>query len=58
MRSCGHADDATTTSLKGMALGYTQLQRVEPAQHESGLNPVFHWAPHRIHAQVAGAFRI
>jgi hypothetical protein len=40
-----------------MALGYKQLQRVEQAWRDmkSGLNlrPVFHWAPHRIHAHVA-----
>lgn len=40
-----------------MALGYQQLQRVEEAWRDlkSGLNlrPVFHWAPHRIHAHVA-----
>jgi hypothetical protein len=40
-----------------MALGYKQLQRVEEAWRtlKSGLRlrPVFHWAPHRIHAHVA-----
>jgi len=40
-----------------LALGYKQLQRVEEAWRtlKSGLRlrPVFHWAPHRIHAHVA-----
>jgi hypothetical protein len=40
-----------------LALGYKQLQRVEDAWRtlKSGLRlrPVFHWAPHRIHAHVA-----
>jgi hypothetical protein len=44
-------------SAEDMALGYKQLQRVEQAWHtlKSGLRlrPVFHWAPHRIHAHVA-----
>ena len=38
-------------------LGYKQLQRVEVAwgSLKSGLKlrPVYHWAPHRIHAHVA-----
>lgn len=46
-----------TLSAEDMALGYKQLQRVEQAWHtlKSGLKlrPVFHWAPHRIHAHVA-----
>jgi len=46
-----------TLTAEDMALGYKQLQRVEQAWHtlKSGLNlrPVFHWAPHRIHAHVA-----
>ena len=40
-----------------MALGYKQQQRVEECWRtmKSGLKlrPVFHWAPHRIHAHVA-----
>ena len=40
-----------------MALGYKQLMRVEQAWRtlKSGLKmrPVFHWAPHRIHAHIA-----
>jgi len=44
-------------SAEDMALGYKQLQRVEQAWRtlKSGLKlrPVFHWAPHRIHAHVA-----
>lgn len=46
-----------TLNAEDMALGYKQLQRVEEAWRDmkSGLNlrPVFHWAPHRIHAHVA-----
>jgi hypothetical protein len=46
-----------TLSAEDMALGYKQLQRVEQAWNtlKSGLKlrPVFHWAPHRIHAHVA-----
>lgn len=48
-------DDMLTS--EDMALGYKQLQRVEQAWRtlKSGLRlrPVFHWAPHRIHAHVA-----
>ncbi|MCU0503714.1 MAG: IS1634 family transposase [Anaerolineae bacterium] len=51
-----HSND-DTLSAADMALGYKQLQRVEQAWRsmKSGLNlrPVFHWAPHRIHAHVA-----
>lgn len=51
-----HTND-DTLSAEDMALGYKQLQRVEQAWRsmKSGLNlrPVFHWAPHRIHAHVA-----
>ena len=40
-----------------MALGYKQQQRVEEAWRtmKGGLRmrPVFHWAPHRIHAHIA-----
>lgn len=51
-----HSND-DTLSAADMALGYKQLQRVELAwrQLKSGLKlrPVYHWAPHRIHAHVA-----
>lgn len=51
-----HSND-DTLSAADLALGYKQLQRVEIAwrQMKSGLRlrPVFHWAPHRIHAHVA-----
>ena len=51
-----HSND-DTLSAEDMALGYKQLQRVEEAWRtlKSGLKlrPVFHWAPHRIHAHVA-----
>jgi len=51
-----HSND-DTLSAADLALGYKQLQRVEIAwrQMKSGLKlrPVFHWAPHRIHAHVA-----
>lgn len=51
-----HSND-DTLSAEDMALGYKQLQRVEQAWRrlKSGLRmrPVFHWAPHRIHAHVA-----
>lgn len=50
-----HSNDDTLTA-EDMALGYKQLQRVEEAWRtlKSGLRlrPVFHWAPHRIHAHV------
>jgi hypothetical protein len=50
-----HSNDDTLTA-EDMALGYKQLMRVEQAwrQLKSGLRmrPVFHWAPHRIHAHV------
>jgi hypothetical protein len=50
-----HSND-DTLSAEDMALGYKQLMRVEQAwRHlKSGLRlrPVFHWAPHRIHAHV------
>jgi hypothetical protein len=46
-----------TLTPENLALGYKQLQRVEQAWRtlKSGLKlrPVFHWAPHRIHAHVA-----
>ena len=51
-----HSND-DTLSAADLALGYQQLQRVEIAWRslKSGLKrrPVFHWAPHRIHAHVA-----
>ena len=51
-----HSND-DTLSAEDMALGYKQLQRVEEAWRtlKSGLKlrPVYHWAPHRIHAHVA-----
>jgi len=51
-----HGND-DTLSAEDMALGYKQLMRVEQAWRDmkSGLElrPVFHWAPHRIHAHVA-----
>jgi hypothetical protein len=51
-----HSND-DSLSAEDMALGYKQLQRVEEAWRtlKSGLRlrPVFHWAPHRIHAHVA-----
>lgn len=50
-----HGND-DTLSAEDMALGYKQLQRVEEAWRrlKSGLKlrPVYHWAPHRIHAHV------
>jgi hypothetical protein len=51
-----HSND-DTLSAADLALGYKQLQRVEVAwrQLKGGLKlrPVYHWAPHRIHAHVA-----
>jgi transposase len=51
-----HSND-DTLSAEDMALGYKQQQRVEEAWRtmKSGLKmrPVFHWAPHRIHAHIA-----
>ena len=51
-----HSNDDTLTA-EDMALGYKQLMRVEQAWRtlKTGLKlrPVFHWAPHRIHAHVA-----
>lgn len=51
-----HSND-DTLSAADLALGYKQLQRVEIAWRslKSGLKlrPVYHWAPHRIHAHVA-----
>jgi len=51
-----HSNDDTLNAAD-LALGYKQLQRVEIAWRslKSGLKlrPVYHWAPHRIHAHVA-----
>ncbi len=51
-----HGND-DSLSGEDMALGYKQLQRVEQAWRtlKSGLRlrPVYHWAPHRIHAHVS-----
>jgi hypothetical protein len=51
-----HSND-DTLHAEDLALGYKQLMRVEEAWRtlKSGLKlrPVFHWAPHRIHAHVA-----
>ena len=51
-----HSNDDTLTA-EDMALGYKQQQRVEEAWRtmKGGLKmrPVFHWAPHRIHAHIA-----
>jgi hypothetical protein len=50
-----HSNDDTLTA-EDLALGYKQLMRVEHAwrQLKSGLRmrPVYHWAPHRIHAHI------
>lgn len=51
-----HTSDDSLTA-EDVALGYKQLMRVEEAWRtlKSGLKlrPVYHWAPHRIHAHVA-----
>ena len=51
-----HGNDATL-SAQDMALGYKQMLRVEQAWHDIkgtlDMRPVFHLAPHRIHAHVA-----
>jgi transposase len=51
-----HGNDDTLTP-EDMALGYKQLMRVEQAWRDMksalDMRPVFHWAPHRIHAHVA-----
>jgi transposase len=51
-----HSNDDTLTA-EDLALGYKQLMRVEQAWRtlKSGLKmrPVYHWAPHRIHAHVS-----
>src|SRR5215469_9198743 len=54
-----HSND-DTLSAADLALGYKQLQRVEVAWRmlKSGLKlrPVYHWAPHSIHAHVSLTF--
>jgi hypothetical protein len=51
-----HGND-DTLSAEDMALGYKQMIRVEQAWRDMkstlDMRPVFHWAPHRIHAHVA-----
>jgi transposase len=51
-----HSNDDTLTP-EDLALGYKQLMEVERSWRrlKSGLKmrPVYHWAPHRIHAHVA-----
>jgi hypothetical protein len=51
-----HGND-DSLSAEDMALGYKQLLRVEQAWRDMkstlDVRPVFHWAPHRIHAHVA-----
>jgi len=46
-----------TLSAEDLALGYKQLMRVEQAwrtlKNSIRMRPVYHWAPHRIHAHVA-----
>jgi hypothetical protein len=50
-----HSND-DTLSAEDMALGYKQLMRVEQAWRQLKsvlkMRPVYHWAPHRIHAHV------
>ena len=50
-----HSNDDTLTA-EDMALGYKQLQRVEESwrtmKSSLRMRPVFHWAPHRIHAHI------
>ena len=51
-----HSND-DTLDAEDLALGYKQLMRVEQAwrtlKSSIRLRPVYHWAPHRIHAHVA-----
>ena len=51
-----HGNDDTLTA-EDMALGYKQMIRVEQAWRDMkstlDMRPVYHWAPHRIHAHVA-----
>jgi hypothetical protein len=50
-----HSNDDSLTA-EDMALGYKQLMRVEQAWRQMKsvvkMRPVYHWAPHRIHAHV------
>lgn len=50
-----HSNDETL-SAEDMALGYKQLMRVEQAWRQLKsvvrMRPVYHWAPHRIHAHI------
>lgn len=50
-----HSND-DTLSAEDMALGYKQLMRVEQAWRQLKsvlrMRPVYHWAPHRIHAHI------
>lgn len=50
-----HSND-DTLSAEDMALGYKQLMRVEQSWRQLKsvlkMRPVYHWAPHRIHAHV------
>lgn len=54
-----HSND-DTLSAEDMALGYKQLMRVEQAWRDLKsvlkMRPVYHWAPHRIHAHVSLTF--
>ena len=54
-----HSND-DTLNAEDMALGYKQLMRVEQAWRDLKsvlrMRPVYHWAPHRIHAHVALTF--
>jgi transposase len=51
-----HSND-DTLSAEDLALGYKQLMRVEESwrslKQGIRMRPVFHWAPHRIHAHVS-----
>jgi hypothetical protein len=51
-----HCND-DTLSAEDLALGYKQLMRVEQSwrslKQGISMRPVFHWAPHRIHAHVS-----
>jgi len=51
-----HSNDDTLTA-EDMALGYKQLMRVEQAwrtlKSMLKMRPLYHWAPHRIHAHVS-----
>ena len=51
-----HSND-DTLSAEDIALGYKQLMRVEQAWRDLKsmlrMRPVYHWAPHRIHAHIS-----